>query len=281
MTVALDISWRSCIKTWINESLEHGHTIDSLVESMTNDGFDKDAALTAIDAVLAGEIPVDTAYEYDPAPVSTDRSIYAHDRMIHALLRIEKPQLILFDNVLSADECDQVIEMSRNRLSPSTIIDPTTGALESTDARASESCVFSVAENPFVERLDQRISALMNCPVENGEGLQIVHYDVSGEFRAHFDYFPPNDAGSAAHYIRGGQRTATLIVYLNDVESGGETAFTRTGHSFAPRKGQAVYFRYFNNLGQLDEMTQHAGLPVHAGEKWIMTKWMHRYPFPG
>lgn len=281
MSVALDISWRSWIKTWINESLEQGHTVDSIVESMTTDGFDKEAATTAIHAVLAGEVPTDSSYEYDPPPVSADRVFHAHDRTIRSVLRMEKPQIILFDNVLSSDECDQMIEHSRDRMEPSLIIDPATGNVIPAETRASESHTYGVSEDPFIERLDRRISALMNCPIENGEGLQIVHYNTGGEFRQHFDYFPPDHVGSAAHFTRGGQRIATLIVYLNDVDSGGETAFIRTGFSFSPRKGQALYFRYFNNLGQLDAQTEHAGLPVLTGEKWIMTKWMHRYRYPG
>jgi len=162
-------------------------------------------------------------------------------------------------------------------MQPSTVIDSATGQLVPADSRASESCNFTLSEDPFIDRLDRRISALMNWPLEYGEGLQVVHYNVGGEFLSHFDFYPPKDPGSAAHFVLGGQRVATLIVYLNDVEAGGETAFTETAMSFTPRKGQALYFRYFNNIGQLDPMSQHSGQPVVAGEKWIVTKWMRRY----
>ncbi|MGW5750944.1 2OG-Fe(II) oxygenase [Nocardia rhamnosiphila] len=277
MTVALDVSWRSNIKSWINESLEQGHSIDSIVESMTGEGFDKGAATTAVHTLLRGEIPGASPYEYDPSPVSPERVVHAHDRMIPVLLRIEQPQLILFDDVFSADECDQVIEMARNRLQPSATIDPATGQFEQAETRTSESCTFGVSENPFVETLDRRISALTNWPVEKGEGLQVVHYNTGGQYMPHFDYFPPADPGAIPHLMGGGQRTATLIVYLNDVEAGGGTFFSRAGISFSPRKGQALYFRYFNNLGQLDPATEHAGQPVLSGEKWIINKWMRRY----
>jgi prolyl 4-hydroxylase len=74
----------------------------------------------------------------------------------------------------------------------------------------------------------------------------------------------------------GGQRVATIIMYLNDVEEGGETVFPKAGVSVAPRKGVAVYFRYTNQLGQLDPMSWHGGAPVRKGEKWIMTKWLRQ-----
>ena len=277
MTVALDTSWQSCIKTWINENLEQGHSADSIIGAMANEGFEKDAATTAVHTLLLGEIPTSSPYEYDPHPIAPDRIIHVGDRAIRVLLRVEKPQLILFDNVLSADECARIIEMAENRLQPSATIDPTTGLFEYVSTRSSESCSFALSENPFIDGIDRRISALMNCPLENGEGLQLVHYSPGGQYVPHRDYHPPYNPGSIPHVTEGGQRTSTLIVYLNDVEEGGETFFPDAGISFSPRKGQAVYFRYFNQLGQLDEATLHAGLPVIAGEKWIINKWMRRY----
>lgn len=277
MTVALDLAWRN----WIEENLTRGCSVESMVEAMINGGFDKDAAPAAVHAVLAGETPGNADYEYDPLPVTTDRTIHAHDRAIHPILLLEQPQLILFGDVISAEECDQVIELSEKKLQRSTTVDPETGRAEIIANRSSESTSFQLSETPFIDRLDRRISALMNVPLENGEGLQVLRYGVGGEYRPHFDYFPPEQPGHITHTARGGQRTATLVVYLNDVEDGGSTAFTKAGISISPRKGNAVYFRYFNNRGQLDPMTQHAGAPVLAGEKWIMTKWMRRYRYSG
>jgi prolyl 4-hydroxylase len=104
--------------------------------------------------------------------------------------------------------------------------------------------------------------------------LQILHYAAGGEYQPHFDYFPPDQEGSMVHTSRGGQRVATLIVYLNDVESGGTTIFPEARVAVTARQGGAVYFRYMNGRGQLDPMTLHGGAPVTNGEKWIMTKWM-------
>ncbi|MEU1953977.1 2OG-Fe(II) oxygenase [Nocardia rhamnosiphila] len=280
MTVAPNDSLLSSIKTWINDHLEQGHSPESIIESMANDGVDKDAAAAAVHALLRGEMPDPLPYEYDRIPVSPDRVVHVHDRTIHALLRVERPQMVLFDNVLSADECDQIIEISENRLQPSATIDPASGRLEEAETRTSESLMLRISENPVIDTVDRRISALMNRPLECGEGLQVVRYRTGGQYLRHFDFYSPRDSDSITHLTGGGQRTATLIVYLNDVEAGGETYFPEPGVSFSPRKGQAVYFRYFNNRGQLDPATLHAGLPVLAGEKWIINKWMRRYPVP-
>ncbi|WP_433710533.1 2OG-Fe(II) oxygenase [Nocardia sp. CA-084685] len=277
MTMTMDASWRN----WLAENLARGCSVESVIESMIRGGFDREVASAAVHGLLAGEVPASSGYAYDTCPVSPERIIHAHDRAIYSVLRVERPQLILFGNVLSAEECDQVIELSRDKLQRSTIVDPETGRPEIVTNRSSESTSFQLSETPLIDRLDRRISALMNWPLENGEGLQILRYGVGGEYRSHFDYFPPDQPGHAAHLTRGGQRTATLVVYLNDVEGGGDTVFPEAGISVLPRKGHAVYFRYFNNLGQLDPGTKHAGAPVLAGEKWIMTKWMRRYPYSG
>ncbi|MGW1740604.1 2OG-Fe(II) oxygenase [Nocardia sp. NPDC001965] len=277
MFVALDSSWRGRIETWIGENLEQGNSAESIVEYMTDFGFDRETVTTAVRVVLHGRTVDTSLYEYDPSPIPPDREIRVHDRTIQTLIRLEKPQLTLFDNVLSAAECDRIVEMSKDRLQPSTIIDPATGLFEQTATRSSESVMFELSENPLIDSVDKRISALMNCPLENGEGLQVVHYRTGGQYLPHFDYFAPDGPGSVGHLSNGGQRIATLVVYLNDVEAGGGTSFPEAGITLYPRKGQAIYFRYSNELGQLDPSTIHAGMPVLAGEKWIINKWVRRY----
>ncbi|MGZ5781611.1 MAG: prolyl hydroxylase family protein, partial [Burkholderiaceae bacterium] len=74
--------------------------------------------------------------------------------------------------------------------------------------------------------------------------------------------------------IARGQRVATLILYLNDVEEGGETEFPEIGLKIIPKAGNALYFAYMNSSSQPDPLTLHAGRPVLKGEKWIATRWV-------
>ena len=127
----------------------------------------------------------------------------------------------------------------------------------------------------FIQKIDKRISEVMNWPIENGEGIQILNYKIDDQYKAHFDYFPEQQVD----LDKGGQRVSTLVMYLNDVEQGGETSFPEIGLSVAPKKGSAVYFEYFNSKGQLDSATLHSGDPVKKGEKWIATKWMRQSPY--
>jgi prolyl 4-hydroxylase len=229
-------------------------------------------AAVATEAALVKTAP--QTYQYDESPVARGNVIRAHDRDVRVLMRCERPQVIVFGDVLSPDECDEMIERSRHRLKRSTTVNPATGKEDVIRNRTSEGIWYQRGEDAFIEKMDRRISSLMNWPVENGEGLQILHYGTTGEYRPHFDYFPPDQPGSAVHTAQGGQRVSTLVIYLNDVPDGGETIFPDAGMSVAAVKGGAVYFRYMNGQRQLDPLTLHGGAPVLGGDKWIMTKWM-------
>jgi prolyl 4-hydroxylase len=298
----MDAAWQE----WLRTNAARGCTMDSMIEAMVQAGFAADAAAQAVHGAFgvaasgAAASPVAaggteaalpqaaqaaqrapgvpgvqrTPYAYDDGPVARGNTIRAFDRDVQVLMRCERPQVIVFANVLSPEECDEVIERSRHRLKRSTIVDPATGQEDVIRNRTSEGIWYQRGEDAFIERLDQRIASLMNWPVENGEGLQILHYGPTGEYRPHFDYFPPDQPGSTVHTARGGQRVATLVIYLNDVPDGGETIFPEAGLSVAAKQGGAVYFRYMNGQRQLDPLTLHGGAPVRAGDKWIMTKWM-------
>jgi prolyl 4-hydroxylase len=167
-----------------------------------------------------------------------------------------------------------LIERARPKLKRSTTVNPDNGTEDVIANRTSEGMSFGRGQDPFLDALERRIASLMNVPVENGEGLQVLNYQVGAEYRSHFDYFPPQQADSAVHTARGGQRVETLVLSLNDVPNGGETYFPEAGIPVAARQGSAVYFRYMNGLRQPDPRTLHGGAPVLEGDKWIMTKWV-------
>ncbi|MFL9893931.1 2OG-Fe(II) oxygenase [Paraburkholderia sp. RL17-381-BIF-C] len=283
----VDAAWEE----WLSSNVARGCSPDSMIDAMVQAGFATDAARLAVhktfglnpanaafaaaaatEAALAKAAP--QTYQYDDPPVARGNVIRAYDRDVRVLMRCERPQVIVFGDVLSPDECAEMIERSRHRLKRSTTVNPDTGKEDVIRNRTSEGIWYQRGEDSFIERMDRRISSLMNWPVENGEGLQILHYGTTGEYRPHFDYFPPDQPGSAVHTAQGGQRVATLVIYLNDVPDGGETIFPEAGMSVAAQQGGAVYFRYMNGQRQLDPLTLHGGAPVLAGDKWIMTKWM-------
>lgn len=272
---------------WLSDNVARGCSSESMIDAMVRAGFDSAHAGALVHVYARGGLASpssfksaaavarpDGGYVYDDLPFEAGNRIDGGDRLVTVAMRCDKPQVLVLDGVLSHEECDEIIERSRSKLSRSTTVDPQTGGESVIERRTSEGTFFGLCEDEFIARIDQRISRLMGWPLENGEGLQILRYGVGGEYSPHFDYFPPADPGSATHVARSGQRVATMVIYLNDVEAGGATIFPDAGLSVTPRKGCAVYFRYANGRGQLDPLTLHGGAPVTAGEKWIMTKWM-------
>jgi prolyl 4-hydroxylase len=122
-------------------------------------------------------------------------------------------------------------------------------------------------KNDVVARVERRISQIMGIPNEHGEGLQILNYKIGQEYKAHFDFFTSNVSNP---------RISTLVMYLNDVEQGGETYFPKLNFSVSPQKGSAVYFEYFYDNQDLNDLTLHGGAPVVIGDKWAATQWMRR-----
>ena len=123
--------------------------------------------------------------------------------------------------------------------------------------------------------LEQRIAALVGLPVEHGEQLQILHYQPGEQYEPHVDWFYPEQHGYAAVTAHGGQRIASVVIYLNTPEAGGGTHFPHAGLTVTATRGWAVYFAYEGG----DQTSLHAGLPVDAGEKWIATRWLRERPY--
>ncbi|MFA9559276.1 2OG-Fe(II) oxygenase [Evansella sp. AB-rgal1] len=192
--------------------------------------------------------------------------IITDDREIKIIARLEEPLIVILGNVLSEEECDELIQLSKDKMERSKI-----GNTRSVDElRTSSSTFLQEGENEVVARIEKRISQIMSIPVEHGEGVQVLHYQIGQEYKAHFDYF-----SSASNRVNN-PRISTLVMYLSDVEHGGETYFPKLKFSVSPQKGMAVYFEYFYNDPALNELTLHGGAPVIIGDKWAATQWMRR-----
>jgi prolyl 4-hydroxylase len=98
----------------------------------------------------------------------------------------------------------------------------------------------------------------------------VLHYGPGQEYKAHYDFFSPKNPQARNN------RISTLIIYLNDVEEGGETVFPLLQLKVKPKRGSALYFEYFYRQQALNELTLHSSVPVVRGEKWVATQWMRR-----
>ena len=289
------VNFSAELADWIEHNLARGCGVDALVESMVAQRFEPHIARGLAQAFWhareEGRAPPQEAisidalddqpqpYVYETPRLPSGPVIRTFDRDVPVLMRLARPMLAVLDGVLSADECTQLIALARPRLRPSTVVDPVSGQDTVTDNRDSDGMFFQLRETPFIARLDQRISEIMKCPVEHGEGLQVLRYGPQAKNTPHFDFLVPSHAANRASLDRSGQRISTMVIYLNDVASGGETVFPEIGLAVTPKQGHAVYFEYANSLQQVDVASVHAGAPVHAGEKWAITKWMRERRF--
>jgi len=276
------------LERWLARHVAQGFGADALVLSMLRSGYDAAFAQATV-ATAMGRQPALPPRAAMPANgalppagghfAASTHAVRTDGRDIPILFSLQAPSIKLFQQLLSDAECDALIELSRGRLARSPVVNPDTGDENLIDARTSLGAMFQVGEHPLLERIEARIAAVTGVPADHGEGLQILNYKPGGEYQPHFDYFNPRRPGEARQLKVGGQRTATLVIYLNTPPAGGGTAFPRIGLEVAPVKGNAVYFSYLLPDGTLDDRTLHAGLPVEAGEKWIATKWLREHPY--
>lgn len=215
---------------------------------------------------IAGYMP--TMRKYLVAPyISTET------RLIPITLKYVCPTVVYLENVLSEEECNQIIELAKPRLEDSRIQskNPVVEVLAK-EHRKSQTAYLNRGMNDFVSMIDKRCSEIMHSPVENGESLQVVKYEEGGEYKPHYDYFRTASENES-------NRVATLLMYLNDVQKGGETYFPGADLTFPAVKGSAVYFSYVDPRGCFDPQSLHGGMPVLKGNKWIVTKWARNMPY--
>jgi len=280
------------LSSWLVQNLERGATPAALMNTMVSQRMEPRAARAIIDAFVVARregraVPLDSVafddaepdYVSEPPRIGNTSSIVAGDRRIKVLARGQRPTLALLAEVMSADECKELIAMAKPRLKPSTVLDPQTGQDVVAAYRSSLGMFFRPQENALVARLEQRFAQLMNLPLENGEGLQVLHYPPQAGSAPHFDFLQPSTEASRHSIERSGQRVSTLVTYLNDVEQGGETVFPEAAWSVTPQPGHALYFEYCNSAGQVDPRSLHAAAPVLRGEKWVASKWMRQRRF--
>ncbi|MET0541241.1 MAG: 2OG-Fe(II) oxygenase [Variovorax sp.] len=269
------------LREWMAVQLAAGHSIPALRASMRDAGWHDDVAETALAEIERGgaALPAPSPPRAMPGPdlEQAPLEIDTGDRRVQVLQTMRHPRVIVFGNLLSDEECDGLIAAAGVRLARSLTVETQTGGEILNVDRTSDGMFFERGENEIVARLEARIAALLRWPVEYGEGLQILRYRPGAQYRPHYDYFDPAEPGTPTILRRGGQRVATLVMYLQPPEAGGATTFPDVGLEVAPARGTGVFFSY--DRPDPATRTLHGGAPVLAGEKWVATKWLREREF--
>ena len=272
------------LRRWIVAQAEAGCQPEEVVQAMVASGWHQDVAIEALEQTLRGRLEEVRQLQLTPATAVPEPAVREGATVIEAdghpvdvVMTLKHPRVVVFGNLLSAAECDELMALARPRLERSETVDTSTGGSEVNAARTSDGMFFERGEHPVITRLERRIAMLLNWPVEHGEGLQILRYRPGARYEPHYDYFDPEKSGTPRIVERGGQRVGTLVMYLNTPARGGATTFPDAGLEVAPVRGSGVFFSY--DRPHPSTRTLHGGAPVLAGEKWVATKWLREGVF--
>lgn len=202
-----------------------------------------------------------------------------------------QPRAFVYEGFLTDEECNHLISLAKSELKRSYVADSETGKSKLSEVRTSSGMFIPKGKDPIVSGIEDKIATWTFLPKENGEDIQVLRYEPGQKYDPHFDYF-----ADKVNIVRGGHRIATVLMYLTDVEKGGETVFPsaevmshrrsvatdteysecgRQGPAVKPRKGDALLFFSLHPDAVPDTKSLHAGCPVEEGEKWSATKWIH------
>lgn len=176
----------------------------------------------------------------------------------------ESPSIHLFPGLFSTAECDYLVAVAEPTFEPSLVADPA-GDRPDPIRTSDGSPMHWLIEDPAIHALNRRIAAASGTAWEQGEPLLILRYSPGQQYRSHFDYVP----GLA------NQRIKTALIYLNTGYEGGQTQFVKAGLMVNARKGNGIVFRNILADGRADPMSEHAGLPVTRGVKYLASRWIH------
>jgi prolyl 4-hydroxylase len=262
-SVPLNNGW----KEWIRVKLDQGNSKEDVFFKCWKENLNLDQVSQALGGYRArpAEIPVPTEQHpffkrtFQPRAWKLDTDL---------------AQVYEIPNFLTAEECRQVIQRIDNGILQRSMV--TDG---NADSRTSHTCHLRLQDDDdddgIVARVERKFQSLLgDRDPTKAETLQGQRYGVGQYFHAHTDWFSPNSLEYEKHCTRGGQRTWTVMVYLNLVEEGGGTKFVHLEREFVPTPGLALAWNNLDADGVTpNPWTLHEAMPVTKGVKYVLTKW--------
>ena len=169
----------------------------------------------------------------------------------------------LFTAAFTPAECDFLITVAEPTYSESLVASGTGDNVRDAIRTSDGSTIHWLIEDPAIHAINRRLAALSGTTVEQGEPLQILRYRPGQQYHPHVDWLGEENA-----------RIRTALIYLNDGYAGGETAFLQLGLKIRGRKGDALVFSSIDAEGRFEPRSEHAGLPVTSGTKYLASRWI-------
>lgn len=176
----------------------------------------------------------------------------------------DSPDVLRFPGFATAAECAYLLDVGGRNYRPAQINDGRGGTRLDPIRNSDEFTIHWLIEDPVVHAINRRIASAAGIAADHGEATQLLRYRVGQQYRAHYDFNQQLE----------NQRAATALIYLNHDYKGGETSFVRTALKFKARKGDLLLFRNTLAGGAVDPMSEHCGMPVLSGTKYIASRWI-------
>ena len=206
-------------KDWIELNISRGCDKDGIYKILIDEGFspiDIEKEMGHVPDVdittIVNPLKTGQSTEFTEDILSEHHSIYLPNAQ---KLDTELAEFYTLDNFLNSEECDQVTELVKKKLRPSTVA--ADGEVDET-YRTSRTCDLGELTDPLIADIDRRICALLGIHPSYSEITQGQYYQPGEEFKVHTDFF--EGPAFEEHARERGQRTFTFMVYLKAVESG-------------------------------------------------------------
>ena len=181
------------------------------------------------------------------------------------------PHITMIYDFITDAEIKHVQNLSEEKLKRATTV------ARVYDERVQCSCWHEDSNSTTFYKLSLRVSLVTGLDCMNwAEMWQVGQYGIGGRYGVHFDH----DKHFQFREVRGkfmGDRLATFMLYMSNVEAGGFTVFPLIDVYVKPVKGAAVLWYNYTEEGEGDSRTLHASCPVLLGHKWVANKWIHMY----
>lgn len=111
------------LQQWLRSVVNQGYKTEAIVDSLRKAGYESSVSsavqedITALrDAPEKVAVPSRNPSPWDSGVKTTS------DREVQVLMTAQKPNLVLFGNLLSGEECDELIALSQPRLKRSKVV---------------------------------------------------------------------------------------------------------------------------------------------------------------
>ena len=263
-------------KDWLNENISSKQNKDGLFKILLMHGFSFDAIKEQMKykpSVPLDELinPLKIISDFETNNVESPQfKLNAKKSLLTSnavKLQTDKLEIFYIDNFLDNDECQHLIKTIRSKLRPSQLSSPDADEF----FRTSKTCDLAELNDKIIQRIDDKICNLLQIGKDLSEPIQGQYYEVGQEFKPHTDFFEDHELEVNGGTL--GQRSYTVMIYLNSTEQGGETAFPLINEEFSPSEGKAVIWCNLNTDLSPNPFSMHHAKQVRKGYKAIITKW--------